>query len=62
LGRAGVVIGRTPGGARFAAAAEDEAIVRQLIAEDPLGGRVTVSSQDDGRILVTAFAPALATA
>jgi acetyl-CoA C-acetyltransferase len=58
----GVVIGRTPTGARFAAAVEDPAIVRQLIAEDPLGGRLTVAKQDDGRIMVTAFEPALATA
>ena len=58
----GVVIGRTPSGARFAAAAEDVAIVRQLIDQDPLGGRLTVAHQDDGRIMVTAFEPALATA
>jgi acetyl-CoA C-acetyltransferase len=57
-----VVIGRTPSGARFAAAAEDDAIVRHLIAEEPLAGRITVAHQDDGRIMVTAFEPALATA
>jgi acetyl-CoA C-acetyltransferase len=56
-----VVIGRTPSGARFAAAAEDPTIVRQLIDQDPLGGRLTVAHQDDGRITVTAFEPALAT-
>jgi len=58
----GVVIGRTPSAERFAAAAEDAAIVRQLIEREPLGGRITVAHQDDGRILVTAFEPALATA
>ncbi len=58
----GVVVGRTPAGARFAAAAEDDAIVRRLIDEEPLGGRIAVAHQDDGRILVTAFEPALATA
>jgi hypothetical protein len=57
-----VVIGRTPSGARFAAAAEDAGIVRPLIDEEPLGGHMTVAKQDDGRILVTAFEPALATA
>ena len=56
------MIGRTSAGARFAAAAEDAEIVRRLIAEDPLGGRIAVARQDDGRILVTAFEPALATA
>ncbi|HEY1427053.1 MAG TPA: acetyl-CoA acetyltransferase [Caulobacteraceae bacterium] len=58
----GVIIGRTPGGARFAAAAEDSVIVRCLIDEEPLGGRITAAKQEDGRILVTAFEPALATA
>jgi acetyl-CoA C-acetyltransferase len=58
----GVVIGRTPTGARFAAAAEDAGIVRQLIDREPLGGRITVAHQHDGRIMVTAFEPALATA
>jgi acetyl-CoA C-acetyltransferase len=58
----GVVIGRTPTGARFAAAVEEPAIVCQLIAEDPLDGRLTVAKQDDGRVMVTAFEPALATA
>ncbi|HEX4768000.1 MAG TPA: hypothetical protein VH414_17175, partial [Lichenihabitans sp.] len=58
----GVVIGRTPADARFAAAVEDLTIVRQLIAEDPLDGGLTVARQDDGRIMVTAFEPALATA
>jgi acetyl-CoA C-acetyltransferase len=57
-----VVIGRTPSGARFAAAAEDDAIVRHLIAEDPLGGRISVGHQDDGRIMVTAFESALSAA
>jgi acetyl-CoA C-acetyltransferase len=54
----GVIIGRTPEGARFAAGAEDETLVRRLIAEEPLGGRVTVATQEDGRVLVTGFTPA----
>jgi hypothetical protein len=40
----------------------EDTIVRQLIDEDPLAARLTVAKNDDGRILVTAFEPALATA
>jgi len=54
----GVVIARTPTNARLAALADDEAIVRQLISEEPLGGRATVAVQDDGRFTVKAFQPA----
>jgi acetyl-CoA C-acetyltransferase len=54
----GVIVGRTPDNARFAALADDEAIVRRLIAEEPLGGRASVAAQDDGRIVVTDFDPA----
>jgi len=54
----GVVIGRTPTRARLAALAEDEAIVRRLIGEEPLGGRVVVAASEDGRFTVTDFQPA----
>jgi acetyl-CoA C-acetyltransferase len=54
----GVVIGRTPTNARLAALADDEAIVRRLISEEPLGGNVTVAAKDDGRFTVTDFQPA----
>jgi acetyl-CoA C-acetyltransferase len=54
----GVVIGRTPTNARVAALADDETIVRHLIAEEPLGGRVAVAAKDDGRFAVTDFRPA----
>jgi acetyl-CoA C-acetyltransferase len=57
----GVVIGRTDGGDRFAAAAENAEIVSRLIDREPLGGRIVVAHQEDGRIMVTAFEPALAT-
>ncbi|HEY1750759.1 MAG TPA: acetyl-CoA acetyltransferase [Caulobacteraceae bacterium] len=51
----GVVIARTPQNERLAAACEDETLVSRLIAEEPLGGQVTVAAQDDGRMLVTGF-------
>jgi acetyl-CoA C-acetyltransferase len=51
----GVVVARTSDNARFAATVDDEALVARLIAEEPLGGRVTVAAQDDGRMRVTAF-------
>jgi acetyl-CoA C-acetyltransferase len=53
-----VVIGRTPSDARFVAAAETPELVRRLIDEEPLGGRVRVGSGPDGRTLVGAFTPA----
>jgi acetyl-CoA C-acetyltransferase len=53
----GVVIGRTPTTARVAALADDETIVRRLIAEEPLGGQVVVAAKDDGRFAVTDFQP-----
>ena len=51
----GVVVARTPRNERFAASVEDEALVSRLIAEEPLGGSVTVAAQDDGRMRVTGF-------
>jgi acetyl-CoA C-acetyltransferase len=53
----GVVIGRSAPNARLAAQADDETIVRRLIAEEPLGGHVTVATKDDGRFVVTDFRP-----
>ncbi|HEY2708286.1 MAG TPA: acetyl-CoA acetyltransferase [Caulobacteraceae bacterium] len=53
----GVVIGRTESGARLAAAVEDADLVRRLIAEEPLGGRVTVAPAGEGRLAVTSFTP-----
>ena len=53
----GVVIGRTPTNARIAASADDEAIVQRLIADEPLGGRVVVATEE-GRPTVTEFRPA----
>ena len=59
----GVVIGTNPVRAPASPRpSRTPSLVRQLIAEDPLGGRLTVAKQDDGRIMVTAFEPALATA
>jgi len=56
-----VVIGRTAEAARLVAYAEEEALVRQLIDSDPLGGRIEVAPQDDGRTRVTAFSAAAMT-
>ena len=53
-----VVLGRTADGARVVAMAEDQALVRRLIDEEPLGGKVTVSPGGEGRTLVTGFSPA----
>jgi acetyl-CoA C-acetyltransferase len=53
----GVVIARTPTNARLAASADDPTLVRRLIAEEPLGGRVVVEAKDDGRHTVTDFQP-----
>jgi acetyl-CoA C-acetyltransferase len=53
----GVIVARTPAGERLAAGVEDEALVRGMIEREPLGGRVTVAAQADGRYLITAFTP-----
>ena len=50
-----MVLGRTADGSRIIAAAEDQALVRRLIDEEPLGGRITVAAGGEGRSLVTAF-------
>ena len=54
----GVVLGRAPGGERVVAAVEDAALVRRLIDEEPLGGKVTIGPAAEGRSLVTGFTPA----
>jgi len=54
-----VVLGRTATGERVVAAALDPALVRRLIDEEPLGGRVTMASGAEGRTVVTTFTPAL---
>ncbi|HVM98745.1 MAG TPA: acetyl-CoA acetyltransferase [Caulobacteraceae bacterium] len=53
----GVVVGRTATGARLAASVEDAALVKRLIEEEPLGGKVTVAPIAEGRLGVTAFQP-----
>ena len=53
----GTVIGRTAANERVVAVAEDEALVRRMIAEEPLGGSVTLAPPAEGRSLVTAFTP-----
>ena len=52
----GVIIGRTPDGARVAASVEDEVLVRRLIDEEPLGGSFVTAPTADGKSLVSAFA------
>jgi acetyl-CoA C-acetyltransferase len=52
----GVVIGRTASDERFVAVIEDQALVDGMIANDPLGARVTCRRDDKGRRVVTAFA------
>ena len=53
-----VVLGRTAAAERVVAAVDDPALVRRLIDEEPLGGRVTVASAGEGRSVVTGFTPA----
>jgi len=52
-----VVLARTPANERVVAAvpAEDEAMVKRLITEEPLGGRVTTAQADKGLTVVTGF-------
>jgi hypothetical protein len=51
------VLGRTAAGERVVAASQDPALVRRLIDEEPLGGRVTVTHGAEGRSVVTGFEP-----
>ncbi|HEX3915798.1 MAG TPA: acetyl-CoA acetyltransferase [Caulobacteraceae bacterium] len=52
-----VVIGRTAADERVPAGTDDAALVGRLIAEEPLGGRVTVAAPVEGRTSITAFSP-----
>jgi acetyl-CoA C-acetyltransferase len=52
-----IVIARTPTDERIAGASDDEALVRAMIDRDPLGGRVTVAPQGDGRVKIDRFSP-----
>jgi acetyl-CoA C-acetyltransferase len=54
----GVVVGRTAAGARLAASVEDEALVRRLIDQEPLGGQVVTAPAGEARLTVTALTPA----
>ena len=53
-----VVLGRTADKRRIVAMADDSVLVRRLIDEEPLGGKVTVAAGAEGRSFVTAFSPA----
>jgi acetyl-CoA C-acetyltransferase len=56
----GIVVGKLDdSGARFAArtAADDEGVVSQMIAHEPLGGRVKVGVNEDGRSIISEFEP-----
>jgi acetyl-CoA C-acetyltransferase len=53
-----VVLGRNAAAERVVAVVDDPALVRRLIDEEPLGGKVTVAAAGEGRSVVTAFEPA----
>ncbi len=48
----GLVIGRTPGGERFVAYADDPALVESMIADDPLGATIQIGADEKGRNVV----------
>ncbi len=52
-----VVVGRLTDGRRFVAMSDEPAIVQAMIAGEPLGGKVTVEAGENGRSIVTGFAP-----
>jgi hypothetical protein len=52
-----IVLARTAAAERVVAAAQDAALVRRLIEEEPLGGRVTIEAAAEGRSVVTGFTP-----
>jgi acetyl-CoA C-acetyltransferase len=57
---AGVVVGRLDeSGARFVARTdmEDDTIARQMMTEEPLGARVRVAPEGDGRSIIEEFQP-----
>ena len=49
----GVVLGRTAAGERVVAAVQDPTLVRRLIDEEPLGGKVTIEAAGEGRSMET---------
>ncbi|HUZ13888.1 MAG TPA: acetyl-CoA acetyltransferase [Caulobacteraceae bacterium] len=57
----GVLVCRTAAGERFAAATDpdDEALVRKMIAEDPLGAEVACRRDERGRRVAVSLAPTL---
>jgi len=58
-----VLICRTDAGGRFVAMTEpDDAIVRRMIAEEPLGAEIVTRRDERGRRVVTVFTPAMAMA
>jgi acetyl-CoA C-acetyltransferase len=52
----GVVVARTPAGARVVAMADDPAVAAEMIEKDPLGRRVAIGAGAEGRRLVAGFA------
>jgi acetyl-CoA C-acetyltransferase len=54
----GVVIARAASGERLAASVEDEALVRRLIEEEPIGGTLVTAPTPEGKSLVSAFTAA----
>jgi len=54
----GTVVARAPSGDRVLAmtAADDSAIVGEMIAKDPLGRRIQAAAGEDGRVTITGFA------
>ena len=53
-----VVLGRTADQRRVVALVDDAALVRRLIDEEPLGGKVAVAAGAEGRSVITGFTPA----
>ena len=54
----GTVVARAPSGDRVLAmtAADDAAVVGEMIAKDPLGRRIQAAAGEDGRVTITGFA------
>ena len=53
-----MLVRSTAAAERVVAAVDDPALVRRLIDEEPLGGKVTVAAAGEGRSVVRAFTPA----
>jgi acetyl-CoA C-acetyltransferase len=47
-----MAVARTPDGQRFAAMTDDQGVVGDLIAKDPLGATLQVASDDEGRTII----------